>query len=928
MVAQAQQVRVEGSDNIVSVAGRDVKLEFYTEETSRFYTPGLEPFRPPAFKPPQNIDELIRKLQGQHLLVVAGDPELDKSALARHVAWYLSESLAQQAGSDGVPILEWHRLSGDPQSLAVRIRQTEEATIFILPQIAPSDVGYDLLGLRNAAGAKHFVVASTDVAFPAWKQEPEDLSRPFWQDLSPEDVYTTGDLADILIQRLIEAEDTLPLNLLPDDVKQTASLGGGLSVREAAMRLRTSSNIAIFVQLLCAEADEIAPERVGELIDLARENRRTVQQWYHAVLTPREQLLALGLSLFDGMYDDQFFAALETVVASVWRLRDSSLRALDYCDLDSLRNFFTLIEIDKQTTKVESRLPDLRRTLFEVAWNSHRRQILTALPVVTQMVRDSVYKIGRDYELYGSAMRRQQLRDVASEALSDIGLISPHAIQGSLLRLAADGSWQVQAVAAEALARWHNDEYDNHEHLFETLDSWRRDTSLFVEDVEVEQKDKDPEAETEEENKEEKSSGIWANIRATMALTIGYAARYDPPNQLASALLDQLNQLSKDHSQEVRLRLAYFTLPMVVPLHLNQIHDILRGMTRYEDLIEGIGLSLARAYRRYPEDVLRIIGAWREEAHQISAQSADAGITQREGLLAAVALTYGHIELTEEIGPLTADETFNRLRDMLEEERSQFVRSKVVRAIALQASDYFEKVEPLLYEFVHVVTAEERSAIVRILTNIYLKQRRQLEHGEDTIEVGNESYPVWVETERSQLTKVEGAMFRWVKNPSNPLAQQIAMQAFVSFASSFDREEEHKVASLKIKQQRAAERAKQEEERALQPLARGLRRGGVFIDRLVPWLVTINAPEQREIIQGLLPEVVTQARDNRPLVNFVLERWPRLSKDLSLGTIVKKLKRGVSLSKNLGWAIAAALFILVNFLCLCICLISALLDSL
>ncbi len=111
------------------------------------------------------------------------------------------------------------------------------------------------------------------------------------------------------------------------------------------------------------------------LIQLAQDKQRTLGVWYNTILNPREQLLALGLSFFDGLFDDQFFAAIEMVVEKVWQRRDSSLRALDYCDLDNLRNFFTFVEAEGYGIKIESRIPEQRSMLFELAWNSHRRNV-------------------------------------------------------------------------------------------------------------------------------------------------------------------------------------------------------------------------------------------------------------------------------------------------------------------------------------------------------------------------------------------------------------------------------------------------------------------------------------------------------------------------------------------------------------------------
>ncbi|MDV3348985.1 hypothetical protein QGP82_09810 [Leptothoe sp. LEGE 181152] len=104
--------------------------------------------------------------------------------------------------------------------------------------------------------------------------------------------------------------------------------------------------------------------------------------WYYNQLNQREQLLAISLSFFDGLFDDQFFAAIEILVTNVWKNRDANLKALDYCDLDNLRSYFEFIDTDDQKTLVKLRFPKQRFTCLKIAWKSHRRQILAALPVL------------------------------------------------------------------------------------------------------------------------------------------------------------------------------------------------------------------------------------------------------------------------------------------------------------------------------------------------------------------------------------------------------------------------------------------------------------------------------------------------------------------------------------------------------------------
>jgi hypothetical protein len=229
---------------------------------------------------------------------------------------------------------------------------------------------------------------------------------------------------------------------------------------------------------------QLTVEDVADSLELANKltDEESINGWYYRRLTPREQLLALGLSFFDGLFDDQFFAALEEIVEGAWQRRDTTLRALDYCDLDNLRSFFNFTETNTSTTFVEVRFPQQRLMLLKIAWKSHRRQILAALPVLVNLVKNSVRRYER--ELYGSSVRCDQLRKVISETISDIGLIASDAVEDTLLNIAADGNINVQAVAAQAMALWRDNEKrkfiveDNQENhidrqLFETLQRWQ-----------------------------------------------------------------------------------------------------------------------------------------------------------------------------------------------------------------------------------------------------------------------------------------------------------------------------------------------------------------------------------------------------------------------------------------------------------------------
>ncbi len=921
-------------------------IETYPQEETEFYKPNLEPFKPPRFKSPKDTHSLIDTIRRNRLLVLGGSNEIDKSALARHLAWSLSEILKQaswdlsnpsegsselsndlsindafidedsllgsnsellSSSSDGkmptileMPILEWYRSSSDPQSIEAKLLRITTPTIFILPKISPQDVRYDLSSINKAANKnQHFVIASTDVPSPSWKMPKDD--QYFWYELLTEYLYDINDLADVLIQELNGAEESLPKGFLSEQLEPDQPLVDNMKIQEVAKLLKTPDNISDFVQLLCAEKRPLQSLVIKDLIVSARDKRRTLERWYPA-LSPREQLLALGLSFFDGLFDDQFFAAMERVIERVWQRRDPSLCALDYCDLDKLRNIFDLVPIEGYGTRIESRIPELRRTLFEIAWNSHRRYILAALPVIAQLAVDSVADRSLDPELYGTTERRHQLRMVTSEALCDIGVISVDAVQRTLLKLAADNDLGVQAVAARAMAQWRN--YGRDTELFETLQDWQLQTrwSYLIEEI-LRQRN--------ELKKDERHENSRDYIRATVALTVSYAAREDPRNMLNDNICKLLADLAEDQSTLVRNRFRSHTLPNVVPLHTKQLRGILHDMARYIDLIPAISNSLALAYRYNAEEVLAVLDEWHQECRILRpARTNPIEPNLREKLLATIAMTYGYIKYDDMTGILTTDEGFKRMQSILAEETHPFVRNYVVIAISLQAYNNFERVEPMLQRLVTEVDENESDKIVKILKNVYLEQRGNLKGGDDFIVVDEKTYPIWLNSERP-LTAVERAMLRWIKDPKNPAAQQIATRASVVFANALEQKEAQQIIEIRERRNQPIEEATPE----ITAIPTSLQhvRESRFVEKIAIWIATLSAERFSVIIQGLMPEVLAQNKSNKQAMTFVLEKWRRAA-DNEIKTIAKLQERAIWLIEHstlIGTLVLGGLILLI-----------------
>ncbi|MEQ9480856.1 HEAT repeat domain-containing protein [Coleofasciculus sp. F4-SAH-05] len=856
-----------------------------------FFEPSLEQFESPNFVSPSQgiIQKFFGFIQEKRILAFGGGNDIDKPSLARYFAWHISNR-----GYEKLPILEWQR-SSDPQSIDVELQKAEETTIFLLNQVSPQNIGYDLSRIHKmAVSRQHYVIITTDIPIESWKLSPE--TTEFWQNLSGAELYDQNSLVKALVQALNNTTESLKQVLLNENIEPEDQCIGNLTVHTVAQQLQTPDKIARFVQLLAKEFDknQELPQKtkVIELIKEIKNNETALNNWFYQILDSREQLLALGLNFFTGLLDDQFFAALEEIVENVWQKRDPSLRALDYCDLDNLRNFFNLNPINTETdrAKVEGCFPQQRRMLFKVAWSSHRRQILAALATIETLVQNSVANRSFEQELYGTSARCEQIRLVLGEALSDIGWISPTAIQDTLRHLAADEELEVQAVAAYAMARWRDPNYNREQELFETLHNWQNDQRLISQLKSIL---------TNQDEKTTKEPQDY--IRATIALTVSYAALYDPPNQLHPKLYDLLKKLSEDPNNLVRDRFGYHTLPRVASLHLVQLRDMLHDLTLKLDLIPAISRSLAFTYQLNPEEVLRTLELWISECSTSrSINFTGIKITRYNCLLGTVALTYGQIRYDEGINPFTPDQGFHRLRNILQRERYSFIRQVVLIAIKLLTIRYFEQIEDLLQDLVAEVKSNERKEIVYILGETYLKQRENLSNGDDEIEINGHRYSIWRDLNQRPRTAVEEAMFRWLKDNSKPVAQQVAEDTEVKFYEVLDQEEEKKIQEI---QDRQSKQELYSRESWVDPVIVSQSKSGFYLNKLVPWLATKNAERYRPAISNLLPKAFWHYQLRRDMMTFVLRKWSHVS-DNEVKTISSLLKSALRWAAILPWLLA------------------------
>lgn len=836
-----QHLDVSGTNHKTNVAGRDLTI-FHYDGKDEFFRHGSGTGRARVF--PRVMPELVARLADRRVLVLGGDYD-DRDTVARQVAWRFAETAAADGGGAAPPVIEWNR-SSDFRALQLAMKR-EPPSVVLLVGILPQDVGYAPERLKDAAlEGGHHVVVSTGVPREGWMLDPRPRKPLLWYELDAAGLFAPADVAEELARQLAGLPE--PVGGLSMD--ERGLMLGGVPLERITAALGTPPRVDAFVeQLREHRGAPLDAQEVDALLEAAVNREGRVRTWFQTALTGEERLLALGLAFFDGLFDDQFFAALERWVAHIRESRDPTARAFDYADLATLQPFYRRVESDDGGTKFEVRADDERTCLLRAAWATHRRQVLNALQVLTHLVEQSPYGRGRDGELYGSGGRRAQLRRVVAVALSDVGLISALAVEPALLRLAGDDEEEVQGVAAAAVARWRL--HGRHAELFSLLARWQNDAQIraFVAALVAGQA-------------QEKTHSRDAYIRATIALAVGYAAEYDPPGQLRDELRALVRELAGDGNPLVREHFASFTLPRVTAIHLRQLRPLLRELLADATLAYPVGAALAYAWRTDPAEVEATLDEWHADARAGRGGWGDAeGVETRERLLAALAHTYGELDY-DGGGALTAEAGLQRLREILAGERRPTVRHAAVRAVTRQARERFASVEPLLPELLGEMTADEHGEVVRQLTRVYLDQREAQEGAPEHLEVGGRSFPVFTDPPRS-LTAVEEAMTRWMADVRHPAAQRIAMRAAVAFVEALDR-------PLRREWLRTRPRRAQPADR---PGCVGPVEPGWYAGWFVPWLATLGAPQHRPVVGGLLAEAVAQNRARPEAVEFVLSRW-------------------------------------------------------
>ena len=775
---------------------RDFSGNFYAGSVqvggSQFFTPQLEEFEPSSWVEPLAGPSLAASLKSYRILILSG-PLKDKGDCASHIARLLHKShgvsggfelniRTMTAGSDPIPI-ERELAESKPALLILREvfpRQLLGEGLNKLPTILQQNGGY--------------VIITTSSSKQDWGIAEDNPLAGIWYDLVWENYYGEDLLRAFFRLQLRTLCGARIESFLTADAG-ACTLANGFPIRRIVEVLQGPRAIKEFSRHLTSLGSLPSPEEIERRLSALSDDTLAVSHWFR-LLEPRNKTLALGLCLFEGLPEDLLFEGLEHLVSSSWRGVDPLLRQFEYDDLEVFSLYFKQTHSEEDLTRIECLSEKVKRSIVETLWRLHRRHLITAIPAITALVRQSASSEksdtpeveaksdprakdnGHQKEAGAEQLRpaaraprkTSQLHNALVEALRLFGQSSPKAVEPILLQLAKDADPNVRRFVARTLAAWIT--HDNELRVLDLLRRWWNRSRLLM---------------------QQGADGEWSldsehnpsfRIRATIGLTVAFAAPLYPANRLEPTLLKLFGELIVDTSETVREVVSLPLIPYVLENHLEQVKDLVRERALLsEDLVLPSAFGAALATAKRPEEGKRVLWEWKARAKVKSTSQSRSTSAGRERLLAAFASALGLVILTRNPTAIELDTVYGEFRSLLLEEWHPFVRSHVFSAMELQAEKNFDAVARLLVEVVSYIQLRERRNVAEVLTRIYMEQRKQLTGGTASYELDGSRYSLWPDSQRP-MTGVEKTLMEWSVDPVHPIAQQVAIEALGAFGES------------------------------------------------------------------------------------------------------------------------------------------------
>ncbi len=497
---------------------------------------------------PEFTGRLLDCLQSTRFLLIGSDSHLfDVDGFLIPLASLLCE---KQSEFESRPVMQFMEFS-DLNQVSSEMRKASESTIFLLTGLEPEPVQYDLSRLRVLPGQfeeqQHLLLVSTPFSKEEWRFE-KDEENIFW--VSKDKVNYEKQELIIYLNRLL-TDLSPPIKLKPKKKDQIVKI------------LQTPARLENFARNLKNRKLPENQRALNNYLHEINENNSSLSNWYRH-LQEHQSLIALAMSMFSGMYTDQFFAAMDIIIQGpwqYWRNRYRDLEMLDYADISFTSSYF---RYKYGWMKCEN--PAHRRIILKQAWQTHQRSIVAVLPCLIEMLEQSIDN-SQNWELYGIKeidKKQLALRDSLGKTLSEFFFIIPQKVNPYLIRLAANDKRELQSVVAYILAQPLIRAYDlQYEFsIAKFSEKWKKNEDA------LDQVLKNKEGKL---NTDGKSPKAMAYISATMALTLGYIAEAIPPGKLDDEYLDTFKDLPMKKNKMLVRNVPYIFSSLILR-HIQQFY--------------------------------------------------------------------------------------------------------------------------------------------------------------------------------------------------------------------------------------------------------------------------------------------------------------------------------------------------------------------
>ncbi|GGB26376.1 hypothetical protein [Puia dinghuensis] len=755
-------------------------------------TTGLDIFA--DYPKPHFLDEIFKRARTEQLLLVGGNSGFNKGQLLKYVAVNLK--------TEGLEVKECSEFE-DFYSLSTAIQEESKRSVFILYNITAEAISYRFADLKSLIRTKdHILLGSTEATYDSWMFN-DGVDNPSWFQIPERSLYSKEELQSYLRIGLRKKGLDLPV-----------------PTEEIVTQLSGTEQVDMFIDLV-AKSDKKAERSViqSALEISAKDDHSGIEPWFYS-LSNVDKLIVIGISLFDNAYEGQVFAGYDRLLDACWKQRNKDLRPIDYEDLIPLGSYFKA-----EGKLIHGAYDDQRRKVIQMAWRTHKRYILSVIPELVEMIRDSMNPQKYDLDLFGSMNHRLRLRSVLSDTLSDIGLQSFEDINLPLLIIASNDDMVVQLVTAEAISRWKPFDEDK---IYEVLKIWQEDTAKrLLESTDGRNGKKD-------ENKE--AATLLSNVRGTIALTLCLTSYYEKENALSPKITGLLLEFLHNEEAAIVDRMQ-FAVENITARHPTAMNHLLRDeFLRYSYYIAPISKGLVTAYYNgLSSEVRAVLYDWLAHCKEMKDRPEERDrFDHRESILSAVIYTLKYLDYETGHKTITIAEAFGILEELRKNNHNINIRQFVLDAIVQLIGVMFYSTEQLTIKLIPNIDASEREEMVWGFREKYLTQRQDLEGGEYYTHFGDYEFDTWSKPDNRPRTPVEKMLAEW-KLGNNTVLTQIALESFVEF-QEIEATERRLIDGFekeKTKEEKEKEKKRLEYEKKGLPAYEGEIKGGIETEAFV-----------------------------------------------------------------------------------------------